>query len=112
MNGILLWLLLLIPLTSCTPSTYSSKLSCYFRNWDQYGKGRAKFTPADIDPWKCGVVKYAALRYLFGALILGRVRGLSFLREQGGMRFFSENFRTRPPNFLKIFRTPKYAALR
>lgn len=37
-------------------------VTCYFRNWSQYGKHQAKFLPKDIDPNLCSVIKYAFLK--------------------------------------------------
>ena len=37
-------------------------VTCYYRNWAQHGKAKAKFLPENIDPSLCSVIKYAFMR--------------------------------------------------
>jgi len=50
----------MVAMVSCN---YGDKVtSCYYRNWSQYGRGKAKFLPEHINPKLCNVIKYAFLR--------------------------------------------------
>ena len=46
---------------------------CYYRNWAQYYRGKAKFLPEDIDPKLCSVINYSSMQInLYTYQIQGR----------------------------------------
>lgn len=64
MASLPLGIMLVLALAAIHTEAAASKkqITCYYRNWSQYGKGKAKFGPNNIDPNLCSVVKYAFLR--------------------------------------------------